>query len=267
MRLSLAALLIALPLTASADFVSTQLSDDAPMKKSFEADATVILPATATTGALPADKLDSFTTMEYGSPDAFKPGKVTTGTRGDATWHLADVKQSWLINVDCGVEDPKCKHSRTLRLSELVVGGKAVVMHVDDPIPGTTTASKVAVDPIAGTTEPGPLSKLVVDPGAIAKALLDDKATFVLGTEAAEKAVGTVAAKKLLGTWGKLALAIEGKPREVVKDTWGYVAANVAWTVKGKKTVMRATLYAVQVDGAWKVAGVHYSLPVRRIGY
>lgn len=267
MRYWLVAVLIAIPLVASADFVATQLSDDGPMKAWFEPDATVILPATATTGALPPDKLDSFTNMEYGSMGPFKVGRSITGKRGDATWYLADVKQAWAISVDCPPALARCHRSRTLRLSELVVGGKAVAVHVDDPVPGTTTASPVAADPIAGTTEAGPLAKLLVDPAAIAQTLLDDKTTFVLGTEVGEKAVGTAAAKKLLGTWSKLSLALEGKPREVTKGSWGYVAANVGWTVKAKKTVIRATLYAVQVDGAWKVVGVHYSLPVHRMGY
>lgn len=267
MRYSLVALSIAFPLVASADFVSTQLSDDNQMQVHFEPDATVILPATVTTGALPDDKLDSFTKLEYGSMDSVKVGKLISGKRGDATWYLADVKQAWAINVDCPPALERCHRSRTMRLSELVVGGKVVAMHVDDPVEGTTTARPVPPDPIAATTEPGPLAKLVVDPAAIAKTLLEDKTTFVLGTDAAEKAVGTAAARKLLGTWSKLALALEGKPREVVKGDWGYVAANVAWTVKAKKTVMRATLYAVKVGDAWKVAGVHYSLPVRRVGY
>lgn len=263
MRLLVAAL-IALPFVAAADVPGAQLSDDGPMRNHFEPDATVILPGSITNGTLPAAKLDGFTNLEYGTVDAFKAGKPTTGNKGGATWYLADIKQAWRVNVDCGVEDPRCKRSRTLRLSELVVGGKVVVMHVDDPSADRSHAE--ASDTFASPTEPGPLAKLIVDPAAIAKTWLDDPSTFVLGTEVGEKAVGPAAAKKLLGSWSKLALAIDGKPREVIKGGWGYAAANIVWTAKGKKTAMRATLYAVQVNGAWKVVGVHFSIPFKRDG-
>ncbi len=136
-------------------------------------------------------------------------------------------------------------------------------MHVDDPV-RERRGELGEVDPLATTTDAGPLSKLLIDPGAIAKTLYDEPSIVVLGTEMSERAVGPAAAKKLLGSWAKLALSIDGKPREVRSATWGYAAANVAWMVKGKTTKMRATLYALQIDGAWKVVGVHFSLPYRR---
>ncbi len=263
MRL-LAALLVVFPAVTAAD-VKEQLSDDGPMTAHFHPDATVFLPNSATTGLLPPDKLDWFTHHQDASFDPFEVGKPTTGTRGDVRWTTVDVKQPWAIIGDCPPALKRCHRARTLRLSELTVAGKVVAMHVDDPVRGKAEATEV--DPLAATSDAGPLTKLLIDPAAIAKTLHDDPSIVVLGTEVSERAVGPAAAKKLLGAWSKLTLAIEGKPREVRSAAWGIAAANVTWTVKGKVTKLRATLYALQIDGAWKVVGVHYSLPFRRVMY
>jgi hypothetical protein len=111
-------------------------------------------------------------------------------------------------------------------VSQLVVGGKAVVVHVDDP---RHPPGEWEVTPIEPATAAGPLTALLADPKAMAAALLDDPAVVVLGTELAERAVGPAAARKLLRKWTRLALAIAGAPHEVRTASWSYAVANVDW--------------------------------------
>ncbi len=240
-------------------FVERQLEGAAEARASFTADAFLVLPETARRGAAGQDS-DGFLAVSDISPEDSQLGKLTAGTRGDVTWLAAEVTQTYGL-LDCPPALKRCHAKRQLRISELVVGGQAVAAHVDDPKHAPVEAEPAALEP---GTAAGPLTALLADPKAMAAALLDDPAVVVLGTELRERAAGPAAAKKLLGAWAKLSLAVAGAPYEVRTKTWGYAAANVDWKARGKVVHMRATVFAVDVGGAWRVVAAHYSLPFRR---
>jgi hypothetical protein len=83
-------------------------------------------------------------------------------------------------------------------------------------------------DPIALPTEPGPLTRLLASPDALAHALAHDP-VVVYGTDANERAIGNAAGKTLLRKWHKLSLSIETatKVREVHTSSWSYSVAIV----------------------------------------
>ena len=260
-------LLVTVALAApTKELVTKQMTHDPEaLRPLFAADALVVLPAGVTTGALPNGKLRWFLSSNEAYFNDSTAGKLTTGTRGDVSWVALDFKQPYRVAVDCPPESGTCDRKRTLRMTELIVGGKGVAAHIDDPARGKREPA--ASVPIAPSTDAGPLTAMLADPTALAAALLDDPATSVFGTEEGERAVGLAASKKLVTSWSKLSLAVDGKPREVRTATWGYAAANVAWKSKTKTITMRATVFAVMVGTAWKAVAVHYSLPYERVMY
>lgn len=266
-RLAPALLLVAATATAAPPpdakrFVERQLDGSDAARGSMAEDAFLVLPETARLGPAepPGHESDGFLIVNDVMPEADKLGKLTAGRLGEVTWIAAEIAQTYGL-LDCPQPLARCHRKRTLRISQLVVGGKAVVVHVDDPKHAPTDAEATAIEP--GTTA-GPLTALLTDPKAMAGALLADPSVVVLGTELAERAVGPAAAKKKLGSWARLSLSLAGKPHEVRTPTWGYAAANVDWKARGKTVHMRATVFAVDVDGAWKVVLVHYSVPFHR---
>jgi len=263
-RATLGILLIATTAAAGTpeakSLVGKQLAGIDEARATFAANAVLVLPDRPFTGAMPKTDSDGFLQQNDISLDDGKLGKLTAGRHGDAMWIAAEIVQKYSL-LDCPPALARCHKKRTLRISELVVGGTAVVAHVDDPVHAPSSGDTDAIEP---ATAAGPLSAMIADPKALAAALLDDPAVVVLGTELKERAVGAAAARKLLGSWSKLSLAIAGKPHEERTRTWGYAAANVDWTSKAKTVHMRATVFAVDVGGSWKVVAVHYSLPFHR---
>ena len=248
-------------------FVESQLPDEmVKLRATFEPDALVIHPEGVTSGALPDDQVEGFIRSDEATFDDRKLGKLTSGTRGEVTWIVADVIQPWAILGDCPPALKRCHRTRTLRFTELVVGGKAVVAHIDEPV-AKRPKEELERSAIPSGTEAGTLTPLLTNPTALAAALLDDPAVSVLGTERSERAVGVAAAKKLLKSWSKLALTIDGQAREVRTKTWAWAAANVNWTTKKKTVKMRATVFAVDTGSGWKVVAAHYSLPYHRVMY
>lgn len=258
--LLVAATAVAGPSTDAKQLVLQQADSADLASASLATDAFVVLPDTARLGPPPAHESDGFLDADDIMPGSAKLGKLTTGARGEATWIAVELTQTYGL-LDCPAEQARCHPKRVLRLSELVVGGKAVVLHVDDPKHAPMDDEAAAIEP---GTAAGPLTALLADPKAMAAALLDDPAVVVLGTELKERAVGPVAARRLLGSWAKLALTIAGAPYEVRGKGWGYAVANVDWKARRKTVHMRATVFAVDVGGGWKVVAAHYSLPFHR---
>ena len=141
----------------------------------------------------------------------------------------------------------------TLRLTELVVGGKIVAAALDHAaVPEEWTNGD-----ITGATEAGSLTAMLATPATTGAALAADG--FAIGTDKGERAVGP-AAKKLLGKWAKLELSVEGKPREVRTATWGFAQARIAWKQKKETVHMLGFVIATpKPDGTWTPIGVHYS--------
>ncbi len=111
------------------------------------------------------------------------------------------------------------------------------------------------------STDPGPLTKLLVSPTAVAAALADDPNVVVFGTDPAEQAFGPEAAKKLLATWANLKLTLDkDKSYEVRTDAWGYAVANINMPSKEADSPYRmsALVIAVPDGAAWKVVALHY---------
>jgi hypothetical protein len=248
------------PSAEQKEFVDKQLADVDAIRASLAADALLVLPERAMSADASTRDSDGFLVVNDIMAKDIKVGKLVAGVRSDATWIAAELTQKYAL-LDCPNYLPRCHRKRTLRLTELVVNGKVVTAHVDDPKHEAGTVEVTSIDP---STEPGTLSEWLTKPKALATALLDDPSVVVLGTELGERAVGPSAARKLLGRWSKLALTVAGKPREVQTKTWGYAAANIEWKTKGKTVTMRGTVFAVNIDDAWKVVAVHYSLPYHR---
>jgi hypothetical protein len=148
----------------------------------------------------------------------------------------------------------------TLRLTELLTaesGWKVVAAAFSEPHDPTMEANPSG--PIDGATDAGPLTALLASPAQLQAALAKGTATSVFGTDRGEHAYGDAAARALVKTWSKLALAVEGKPREVHGKGWGFSLAYVNWLKKGDPypSRMAGLVLGVPDDhGGWSVTAV-----------
>lgn len=152
------------------------------------------------------------------------------------------------------------KTTRTLRSIELLDAstGKVAAASFGEI---EKMKQQLGVGSIAKSNDPGPLTKMLVSPTAIAAALADDPNVVVFGTDPAEQAIGPEAAKKRLASWANLKLTIDkDKSYEVRTDAWGYAVANINLPSKDADSPYRmsALLIAVPDGAAWKVVALHY---------
>lgn len=97
-------------------------------------------------------------------------------------------------------------------------------------------------------------------PTKLAKALLVEPSTIVLGSSTADRGVGAGAAK-LVGTWSKLQLT-ELTSLQRTSKTWGFAVARV--DLDGKTEDQKVRLWASLIalpkpDGTWQVVTLHFS--------
>lgn len=103
------------------------------------------------------------------------------------------------------------------------------------------------------------VAAMLVSPDDIAKSLSSDPNVVVV-TQDGATAVGPDAAKAALAKWHGRPLAINGKVRELRKDKWGFVQANVDWNEPGGAPYrLSAQLLALQQpDNSWSVVAVQF---------
>jgi hypothetical protein len=237
--------------------------DDDSFRALFAPDAIVL-------GLPPGDpgkELDAFyfrADLFGGSPHTqlrkLKVTSVTAGGDAHTLWLTAELSATAFI-PEPGVGSTT--ETVALRLSELAVddgqGWKIVAAVLDQAGPSAETEAADTPEPLAGATSAGPLAAMLATPGPTAAALAADAGAFVLGTDKRERAVGKAAAKLLRG-WSKLALSIDGTPREIRTASWGFAQAHVAWKKGAKLYRMDALLIAIpRPDGSWQPVGLHYT--------
>lgn len=185
---------------------------------------------------------------------------LLAGARGDALWFTFDLA----LEREPGTDKPQPRNA--FRITEVVVGGKVVLFHLNPPIPdnwddadmGAGGEPVVANFPSSAATKAGALAALSVDPGKLAKAILAEPSTIVLGSTAADRGTGAAAAK-LLGGWSKLKLEHVRSIERTTKD-YGYAVVRVDVVGKGNQRMrMFATLIGVPKGAGWQIVTATYS--------
>lgn len=99
---------------------------------------------------------------------------------------------------------------------------------------------------------------MLADPGKLEQALAPSAVVF--GTDKGE-AAWDAAAHAQLKQWSKLALSINGAPREARGKGWGFAIANVDWKQPKEKSPARMAALAIATPTAssWQVVAVQYT--------
>lgn len=191
---------------------------------------------------------------------------LIAGGRADAVWFTFDLT----VDRSAMLGGRPFKSNHTFRITELVVdrgGWKVVLFHVDKAHPDTwdDLASRDSGPPEGelfadADADATPLAALATSPAKLAKALLVEPSTIVLGSSAKDRGVGPAAAKLIKG-WSKLKLA-PGDSLERKTKTWGY--AVVRLDLEGKNEDQKMRMFASVIglpkpDGTWQVVSLHYS--------
>lgn len=241
-----------------AQFAAITKNDDAAMRATF--DKTAVLQ-----GLMPDNAIEDSSGYQQafmnGSPHtAFKKarlGAIVAGGNDKIVWFTAEMAITWRNDV----QGERGRGTTTLRLTEVATadaGWKVVAAVMDKPQPKPESRTEY-VAAIVGANERGALTELAVSPTKLEAAFTKDARAILIGTAKRERGIGP-AAKKLARSWSKLALSLNGTPREVRTKDWGWVAAAVDWT-KGKELYrMRVLLVAIPAaDGSWTVVTAHYT--------
>ena len=146
--------------------------------------------------------------------------------------------------------------ARMTEVASEASGWKVVAAVLDHP--GKAEYREQAQSALDNTTKSGPLASLLASPAELARQFARD-GSFVLGTEASERALGYTPAQKLLDSWAKLHFKIEGDVREVHGKDWGFAQANVTWDQGDKHYRMRGLVVAYDGAEANRVVAVHYT--------
>ena len=189
---------------------------------------------------------------------------LVVGGRADAVWFTFD------LSVQRTTLDAKpFTKSDVFRITELAVdkgGWKVVLFHVDTAQPDTWDelpslgGGPPTGEHFADGEKDATFSDLASSPAKLAKALLVEPSTIVLGSSAADRGVGAGAAK-LVGTWRKLQLT-ELASLQRSSKTWGFAVARVNLDGKNEDQKMRlwASVIALpKPDGTWQVVALHFS--------
>lgn len=185
---------------------------------------------------------------------------ILAGSRGDALWFTFDLA----LEREAGTDKPQPRN--TFRVTEVVVGGKVVLFHLNPPIPdkwddadmGAGGEPVVADFPSSAAEKPGALAALSANPTKLAKAILVDPSTIIVGSTASDRGVGAAAAK-LLGGWSKLKLEHVRSIERTTKD-YGYAVVRVDIVGKGSQRMrMFATLIGVPKGTDWQIVTATYS--------
>lgn len=189
---------------------------------------------------------------------------LVAGGRADVVWFTFDLTVERVT-----LEAKPFKMNRTYRITELVAdrgGWKVVLFHLDTAQPdewdevtshggGPPTGEHFPDDEKDST-----FSELATSPAKLAKALLVEPSTIVLGSSAGDRGVGPAAAK-LVGSWSKLKLT-EGASLQRTSKTWGFAVVRVDLDGKNEDQKMRlwASVIALpKPDGSWQVVTLRYS--------
>jgi hypothetical protein len=115
------------------------------------------------------------------------------------------------------------------------------------------SASSEASEPFGNTTDAGPLTALLARPAVLAEHLAADASVFTYSGR-----FDGAAAKDVIAKLPEM--TVDGKPREVHGNGWGYAIAQLSYVQQGRKFPLRisALLVAVPVRGdGWEVVALH----------
>ena len=239
--------------------VASLRSGDAALVASFAADAVVLVPDARaahgeTTGLREA-------IARLGPHDTLKDirlGKVVADATPAAVWWSAELT---MVAESREPESSPHKTETTLRVTELATadsGWKVVAGAFAAAARPENRADPDEID-TASTTAAGPLTPLLADPAKLELALAPRAVVF--GTDKGEAAWDT-AAHALLKKWSKLALSINGAPREVRGKGWGFAIANVDWKQPKEKSPARMAALVIATPttvGGWQVVAAQYT--------
>ena len=181
----------------------------------------------------------------------------TAGGNAQVSWFAAELHMT-IASHEPGSPAATEQHVvRAIELLDSAADWKVAVASFTNVAPLYTFGTSSIKDP----TEPGPLSKLLISPDALASALADDAVVF--GTDPDERGIGTAGAKALLGKWKKLTISIDpkSKVREVRTATFGYAMTNVRILAKpgGGAYKLNAFVLALPREGGtWSAVGAAY---------
>ena len=193
----------------------------------------------------------------HGTIKAVKVVKLVAGGDDKVVWVMADLAITKLNQEPQFPATTKTVSIHTTQLLAADAGWKVVAVTAAESHEAERSRD---VLPMKGTTgDVGPLAALAAAPDKLAAALAADPNVVVVGNEK-EYAVGAGAAKKLLATWGSRKLSVNGKVREVHKDNYGFVQANVDWEEPGGKPYrfMAQVIALPKADGSWSVVAAQY---------
>jgi len=189
---------------------------------------------------------------------------VVAGGRADAVWFSFD------LVVDRATTSGKpFKMTDAFRITELLVdkgGWKVALFHIDKAKPDEwDELPSLGGGPPTGEHFPdgekdSTFSDLATTPTKLAKALLVEPSTIVLGSSAGDRGVGAGATKLVRG-WSKLKLT-EGTSLQRTSKTWGFAVVRLDLDGKNEDQKMRmfASVIALpKADGRWQVVTLHYS--------
>ena len=242
-----------------AQVASLRNGDDA-FVASFAADAVVLVPDARaahgdTTGLREAiARLNPHDTLKD-----VKIVKVIAGSSPSAVWWSAELT---LIVDSKEPESPPHATETVLRLTELATadaGWKVVAGAFAAVAKPENRADPDEID-ASSTTAPGPLTPLLADPAKLDASLAPHAVVF--GTDKAEAAWDIAAGHTLLKSWIKLALSINGQPRELRGKHWGFAIADVDWKQPKEKSPARMAALVIATPASattWQVVAVQYT--------
>lgn len=191
---------------------------------------------------------------------------LVAGGRADVVWFTFDLTVEHAA-PDLGGKPYKSKE--TYRITEVLAdrgGWKVALFQVDVAVPDHwDEVTSHAGGPPEGEAFPDdgdetPLATLAVTPSKLAKSLLVEPSTIVMGSSASDRGVGAAAAK-LVGGWSKLKLELL-RATDITTKTWGVAVVRVDLNGKNEDQKMRmfGTVVGLpKADGSWQVVTLHYS--------
>lgn len=192
---------------------------------------------------------------------------LVAGGRADAVWFTFDLT----VDRATTIGGKPFRKTDTFRITELAVdnkGWKVTLFHIDtarpdkwDDLPSHDGGPPEGEEfTESGDTNATALVEVASSPTKLAKALLVEPSTVVLGSSAGDRGVGPAAAK-LVASWSKLKLAAESSLSHTSK-TWGFAVVRLDLDGKNEDQKMRmfATVIGLpKADGTWQIVTLHYS--------
>lgn len=215
---------------------------NAPLLATMDPAALVLRPAVLEIAQLGATRGHSLTRFNpRDTSESIHVERVSVATNGEAM----AVQFEHAIETSDGIDTT----AFTTPVTELLVDDRvqafaAGLVHEPGASPGQS---------VPRTTEPGPLTALLVAPERAAAALRDDPGVGVITTR--ERAIGP-AAKALLAS--DPPMKIHDKPYEVHHRSWRFVQAHLDREIGDKTYRLSGQLIAFLEDGKWSVVSVHY---------